>query len=43
MTNYKTVRFYSPLALLGLAACGSGNSGGVGGGLPEYLTSMATW
>jgi len=32
MTNYKTVRFYSPLALLGLAACGSGNSGGVGGG-----------
>ncbi|MDA7471332.1 cadherin repeat domain-containing protein [Planktomarina temperata] len=31
MTNYKTVRFYSPLGLLALAACG-GSSGGSGGG-----------
>ena len=27
MTNYKTVRFYSPLALLGLAACGDSGGG----------------
>mgnify|MGYP000058695943 CR=1 FL=1 len=31
MTHYKTVRFYSPLALLALAACG-GSNGGSGGG-----------
>ena len=36
MTNYKTVRFYSPLTLLALAACG-GSSGGNSGGAAKVF------